>query len=481
MTAAVPAHPPFARDLAVDRRQRGDTPPEWGRDTPPGWGRGRSGTPSPGGSAAAVRLLAALSPDRRPLSLPQHLDHYGQLPPRATGPADLILVDLVERAGLLGRGGAGFPTGRKLRAVAERGGRPVVVANGMEGEPASSKDSVLLGLLPHLVLDGVVVAARAVGAADAYLCVHPGSAAARTVRAAAGERQPAADGVRIQVEEVPGGYVASEESALVHWLSGGPAVPLFTPPRPYERGVRGRPTLVQNVETLAQVALIARYGPDWFRAVGAPGEPGTMLVTVGGAVARSGVVEVPTGTPVGQVLAMCGDTREEVSAVLVGGYFGGWLPAAEALPMPLAHAALATAGLGLGAGILVALPASACGLAETARVASYLAAHSAGQCGPCRNALPSIAQALGVVAHGGVGAAEAVADIERWSALVAGRGACRLPDGATRFVASAWRSFAADAALHTRWGRCAGAGAAPMLPVPAVPAVPAGQWRGGGR
>src|SRR5260370_5187349 len=154
MTAGVPAHPPFARDLAVDRRQRGDTPPEWGRDAPPGWGRGRSGTPSPGGSAAAVRLLAALSPDRRPLSLPQHLDHYGQLPPRATGPADLILVDLVERAGLLGRGGAGFPPRRQLRAVAERGGRPGVGAHGVGGGAARRQGSGRPRAPAHLVLGG---------------------------------------------------------------------------------------------------------------------------------------------------------------------------------------------------------------------------------------------------------------------------------------------------------------------------------------
>jgi NADH:ubiquinone oxidoreductase subunit F (NADH-binding) len=416
--------------------------------------------------ADPARLLSGVDGSGRTVGYGEHLRRYGYLPPRAGAAADLGLVSLVERSGLLGRGGAGFPTGRKMRAVAERGGRPVVVANGMEGEPASAKDGVLLGLVPHLVLDGIVVAARAVGAADAYLCVHTGSPVLPALRRALAERNRAADGVRIDVEELPARYVSSESSSLVSWLGGGAALPLFEP-RPHERGVGGRPTLVQNVETLANVALVARYGPEWLRAVGEPAEPGSLLVTVSGAVARPGVVEVAVGTPIGEALARAGAAR--LSAVLVGGYFGGWLPAAAALPVPLSHAALRSVGLGLGAGVLVALPATACGLVETARVAGYLAGESAGQCGPCKNGLPAIAAALSRVARGEAHAA-AVAAVERWSALVAGRGACHLPDGAVRFVTSALRTFHADVARHARWGPCEGVGHPPVLPVP--------QWRG---
>jgi NADH:ubiquinone oxidoreductase subunit F (NADH-binding) len=334
----------------------------------------------------------------------------------------------------------------------------------MEGEPASNKDAVLLARLPHLVLDGVVLAARAVGATDGYLCVHSGSPTVPVLRRALAERDAAADGVRVGIEELPVRYVSSEASALTHWLDGGAALPLFSP-RPHERGVGGQPTLVQNAETLANIAMIARYGPGWLRAAGTPDEPGSLLVTVTGAVARPGVVEVAIGTPIGDVLALAGAEPHRLSAVLVGGYFGGWLPVGAALPLPLSHAGLGSVGLGLGAGILVAMPAAACGLAETARVADYLAGQSAGQCGPCRNGLPAIAGALAAVARGEADPS-AVAAVQRWSSLVNGRGACRLPDGAVRFVASALRTFHADVARHTRWGRCAGAGHPPVLPIP---------------
>ena len=417
-----------------------------------------------GQRADPVRLLSELDGSGRTVGHPEHLLRHGPLPARTSAAADLGLLTLVERSGLVGRGGAGFPTGQKMRAVAGGGGRPIVVGNGMEGEPASHKDAVLLGRLPHLVLDGLVLAARAVGGTDGYLCVHSGSPTVPVLRRALAERDRRADGVRIAIEEMPARYVSSEASALVHWLNGGPALPLFRP-RPHQRGVGGRPTLVQNAETLANLALIARHGPGWLRAVGTPDEPGSLLVTVTGAVPRPGVVEVAAGTPIGDVLALAGADPLHLSAVLVGGYFGGWLPVGEALPVPLSHAGLRAVGLGLGAGVLVALPAAACGLVETARVAGYLAGQSAGQCGPCRYGLPAIAGALAAVARGQADPS-AVAAVQRWSSLVDGRGACRLPDGAVRFVASALRTFHADIARHTRWGRCAGTGHPPVLPIP---------------
>jgi NADH:ubiquinone oxidoreductase subunit F (NADH-binding) len=415
-----------------------------------------------------ARLLSGVGRDDRPVPYAEHLRRHGPLPPRGSHRADVELIGLVEQSGLLGRGGAGFPTGRKMRAVAAGDRRPVLVANGMEGEPVGRKDALLLSRLPHLVLDGMVLAARAVGALDGYLCVYSGALSLPALHRALAERDPAADGVRIALDELPHRYVSSEKSSLVNWLDGGAAVPLFAPPAPHQRGVGGRPTLIQNVETLAHLALIARRGPAWFRTVGTRAEPGSLLVTVAGAVAAPGVVEVAAGTPIGDVLALAGAQPQELSAVLVGGYFGGWLPVHVALPVPLSHAGLRSVGLGLGAGILVALPSAACGLAETARVAWYLASESAGQCGPCRNGLPAIAGALSAIARGEPGSAAAVGAIERWSSLVDGRGACRLPDGAVRFVGSAWRAFAADVRRHTRRGPCAGVHHPPVLPIPSA-------------
>ncbi len=329
---------------------------------------------------AIPRLLAGLS-YYGPAGLAEHHRQYGPLP--AVGRR---FIDVVDASGLTGRGGAGFPTGRKMRTVAVSRGSKVVVANGCEGEPASSKDRLLLTMLPHLVLDGLVTAAVAVGAENAYLCVHDHEAdLLDSLDDAVAERN---DPVRVRVTGVPGRYVASEQSSIVQYLNGGPAKPTFAPPRPHERGVRGLPTLVNNVETLAHLALIARYGDRWFRSAGLPAAPGSMLVTVSGAVCRPGVYEIELGTPIGDVVTRAGGPAERPRALLVGGYFGAWLPVDVAWPLPMTHAALKAAGGALGAGMVLTLPESSCLLAETARVVRYLADEGAGQCGPCVFGLP---------------------------------------------------------------------------------------------
>jgi NADH:ubiquinone oxidoreductase subunit F (NADH-binding) len=408
------------------------------------------------------RLLAGIEGDSD--SAAQHAETWGALP-RVSGSQ---LVEMVEASGLLGRGGAGFPTGRKMRTVAAGADRrPVVVANGAEGEPASGKDALLLGRAPHLVLDGIQLAARAVGAEEAHLAVHRGGPVARVVRAALASRGRS-DAVKVEVHEVPSRYVASEETALIHYLNGGEARPTFTPPRPFEQGVGRRPTLVNNVETLAHVAAIARRGPAWFREVGDTDEPGTLLVSITAADFSRRVAEVPTGTTIGAVAQRASVDRDGVGAVLVGGYFGSWLPAAYAWQLPLTHRAMRSAGAALGAGVIAVLPASACGIAETARVMSYLAAHNAGQCGPCVNGLPAIADAIRRLASGAWDDRRWPA-LERWLAVVPGRGACRHPDGAVRFGSTALSVFAEDVAAHRSGRPCRASAGGGWLPVPRPP------------
>lgn len=227
--------------------------------------------------AGSVRLLAGSAESGAPAGLADHLARYGPLPAGADRPAELI--DAVDRSGLRGRGGAGFPMSRKLRTVAAGRGRPIVVANGCDGDPATAKDATLLEFAPHLVIDGVLLACHAVGADEAAICVGEGDAHARSMHAALDARRD--EDVTIRAVEVPHRYVASEESALVNFLNSGDARPTVTPPRPAERGVGGRPTLVDNVETLAHLALITRFGAGWFRAAGTAQSPGTTLVTVG--------------------------------------------------------------------------------------------------------------------------------------------------------------------------------------------------------
>jgi NADH:ubiquinone oxidoreductase subunit F (NADH-binding) len=260
---------------------------------------------------------------------------------------------------------------------------------------------------------------------------------------------------------VPDGFVSGEETALVRAVSGGPAKPTLQPPRPSERGVIGAPTLVQNVETLAHLALIARFGADWFRALGTDAEPGSTLVTLSGAVGRPGVYEAPLGLPLSDVLAWAGGPTEPLSAVLVGGYFGTWIAADDIPRLRLLDSDLRTVGAALGARALVALPRSACGLVETAAVVRYLAQESAGQCGPCVHGLAAIATAFERLAARERGGPDPVAQLERWTTQVAGRGACRHPDGAARLVQSALRVFAGEVDTH-RSLRCRGKRRAPL-------------------
>jgi NADH:ubiquinone oxidoreductase subunit F (NADH-binding) len=437
-------------------------------------GDGRDGMMGPYGS----RLLHGWYSTGGAADLDEHLGRYGPPPfPRSADAVDR-LVRAVEDAALTGRGGAAFPTGRKLRTVAGGMGTAVVVANGMESEPASRKDETLLDLAPHLVLDGAALAATAVGADVAHLCLpRTRQDQTRALRKAVEERQRRGlDPVPVLVHELPHHYVSSEETSLVRWLNGGDARPLATPPRPFEKGVGRRPTLIDNVETLAHLALIARYGPSWFRGSGRPDAAGTTLVTLSGAVRTPGVYEVPMGRPLGEVLDVAGGASEPLGALLLGGFFGSWLPVGQALRVPFAKQDLAALGAGPGAGVFVALPARACGLAEAARVLGYLAAQSARQCGPCRLGLPAVAADFADLAWGRPGP-QLLQRLEGRVGLLAGRGACRHPDGASRLAATALRVFADDVGHHLSLGPCAAAGHEPVLPVPDTPAPDEREWR----
>jgi NADH:ubiquinone oxidoreductase subunit F (NADH-binding) len=399
------------------------------------------------------RLTVGWQDSDRAATLRQHAAIYGPVPD-VTRRGRHGLLDEVAAARLTGRGGAGFPTGLKMRTVASKRGPAVVVANGMESEPASEKDQALLARAPHLVLDGIALAAEAVGAREAHLCM------ARTrdwlidsVLAAVEERRRAGiDHVPVSIHDLPHHYVSSEETSLVHWLNGGEAKPTNTPPRPFARGVGKRPTLIDNVETLAHIALIARYGSGWFREAGRGNAAGTVLTTVSGAVAQPGVYEIEAGSGVGEVLATAG-ADVSAQAVLIGGYFGTWHEIAEVAGLPFTIAGLRAAGGAPGAGVLYVLSPAACGLAEAARILRYLASQSAQQCGPCMFGLPAIADDLSQLASARP-EGDPLGRMQRRFGQIAGRGACRHPDGAVRMAASALRAFAADGDAHARRRTC---------------------------
>ncbi len=436
-------------------------------------GHKQAGEPMTASESAPVaglpRLLEGV-PAQGAMGLREHLDTHGELPAarRRDRRGTSALIDQIEQAGLGGRGGAGFPTAKKMRTVAGGSGKPIVVVNATEGEPASLKDRTLLETLPHLVLDGAALAARAIGAEEAILCVceSAGVGLERAAQAIGERERLPGRWPRIVLSTAPEGYVAGQESALVNHLNGGPPKPTFSPPMPFERGVRRRPTLVNNAETLAHVALIARHGPRWFRELGLSDQPGSTLVTLSGPLAYPGVYEVEFGASLASLVDAAGGTSGGVRAALFGGYAGAWVDGSALSSLALSGPHLAPYGASLGAGVVLLLSGEACPVAETARVTRWLARQSAGQCGPCVHGLDALADTLEQIAHGAHGR-HAAARVEQLSALVSRRGACGHPDGTVRFATSAMEVFAEEFADHARHGACDACARPSELPLPA--------------
>jgi NADH:ubiquinone oxidoreductase subunit F (NADH-binding) len=413
----------------------------------------------------ATRTGRLLPADGAQTTLSDHLAIHGPL--SLAGDTDHAsqsrFSEEIAGSGLLGRGGAAFPTSRKWETMSRSRRRPMVVVNAMEGEPASSKDHVLLTRSPHLVLDGAEVTASAVNASEIKICIAADNAvaAASMERALAERRRSGLVRCLVTVHRPPGRYVAGEESALVSWLDNGRALPSFRPDKSVPLEVSRRPALVHNAETMSQIALIARNGAAWFRQRGTVEAPGSSLVTISGAVDAPGVFEVELGTPLSEMLGWAG-VNAELSGVLLGGYGGAWLDT-SLLDVPYTPAALSAAGATLGVGIVIALPATSCGLCETARIATYMAGQSAGQCGPCVFGLPALASDLEQLALGRP-EPELVERIWARADAIEGRGACRHPDGVVRLVRSALGVFANDVLAHAQGRPCTGVKARSVLP-----------------
>jgi NADH:ubiquinone oxidoreductase subunit F (NADH-binding) len=408
------------------------------------------------------------------MDLQTHIDTHGPPPnPRRRERRGAgALIDRVEQAGLGGRGGAAFPMAKKMRTVASGKGKPIVVVNATEGEPASLKDRTLLETLPHLVLDGAVFAARAIAADEAILCVCESADVAieRVERAIAERRKLAGHWPRIALSVAPAGYVTGQESALVNYLNGGPPKPTFSPPKPFEHGVRRRPTLVNNAETVAHVALIARHGPRWFRQLGLSEQPGSTLLSLSGPVAYPGVYEVEYGASLSSLLDAAGGTTSRVRAALFGGYGGTWVEGGALSSIALSNAHLAPYGAALGAGVVLLLSENACPIAETARVTRWLASQGAGQCGPCLNGLDALAETFERVCAG-TAPEQAGARLEQLASLVDRRGACAHPDGTARFAMSALDVFAEEFADHVYHGACEACARPSQVPLPNHPRI----------
>mgnify|MGYP003707209763 CR=1 FL=1 len=383
----------------------------------------------------SARLLAGVTHGAR-ADLATHRHRHG---PQHHRTLEQLAAEAA-RVRLLGRGGAGFPVSTKLLAV-PAGRRTQVVVNGSESEPASRKDRTLMTLAPHLVLDGALIVARALGTRHVTFAVHDQGAHA-SLRAALEERarlEPVRE--RVELHRRPARFVSGEIRAVLRGLDGGPAVPPSRRTLPSESGLHGAPTFASNVETFAQIALLVSLGLAEFGSVGSPEEPGTTLLTLVGDVRTPGVVEVPTDLPLDALLPGPG------GPVLLGGYHGRWVR--DVAGLSVARPGLKAAGLPLNAGVIARLPRAACALAEVVAVTRWLAAQSAGQCGPCLFGTAGLARDVEELFRG-----RAAPAVDARLLGLAGRGACAHPDGTTAFVATALDVLGEELAAHRRHGGC---------------------------
>jgi NADH:ubiquinone oxidoreductase subunit F (NADH-binding) len=363
------------------------------------------------------------------------------------GTADELVAQL-RRARIYGRGGAEFPFWRKLQTALDSGRRRELVVNASEGEPASAKDSTLLTAVPHLVLDGAQLVAEALDVQLVYLVV-PGErpAVLDTVRRAIAERSRGRNRLIFEVRSTTGGFVGGQSRALLELLSGRENLPVTSRKPEAISGLRGKPTLLSNAETFAQIAALSAVGQDRYAAIGTADEPGTRLLTVAGDGPGGVVLEVPHGTAMADVLRLCG--YDSSQPVLVGGYHGSWLSAEQARLSTISPTGLRAFEARLGAGALLPLLPGDCPVIYTAQIVAYLAQRRAKRCGPCTRGLPALAEACQQLAS--TRAAfdpRSVLRVRELCGLVIGRGACAHPDGTARLVVSMLTTFGPEVAAH---------------------------------
>lgn len=356
------------------------------------------------------------------------------------------VIDLVDRAGLRGRGGAAFPAARKWRlAAASAGGENVVVANGGEHEPGSEKDKFLVAHYPHTVLEGILLCGYATGASKGYLYLIEDMAPQIAAAEAAIEEARAAGLLPFDVEihRAPTTYVAGEETAAIDSIEGGPGKPKEKPPYPGQAGVHGKPTTVNNVESLAHVPFIVREGADAYRAFGTEESPGTMLFTLGDRANNPGVYELPFGSTYRELIEGCGGGTASGRPIraLLPALSCGFL-SAEHLDVPIAHETLRPLGTSPGCGGVSWIEEGDDVLARLAEIAQFFMDEQCGQCPPCRMETNQLVHILAGVCEGkGPGYREQIAKI---TTFARGKGRCSLIEMAAASIVSSLDVFAED-------------------------------------
>jgi len=374
-----------------------------------------------------------------------------------------VVLHTIAESGLRGRGGAGYPTGAKWRdCVTQPDPVHYVVANGFEADPGAQVDRTLMELDPQAVVEGTAIAAWVVGAEQAIIAVSSSApVAAERLRVAVEEAEARgyvggdADwrSLRIEVREVTGSFVVGEETVLLRALEGQRAQPDQRPPHPSRSGLWGKPTVVNNVKTLAAVPWIVAHGAGAYTSLGSAETPGTTLVQLGGVVRKPGVVEVPLGTTVRQILdGPGGSVQGSLKAVLVGGPTGGFLPP-DGLDTPLTYEDLGQAGAVAGSGTLLALDESACLVEVATLMTRYLNDNACGKTIPCRIGTRRLAELGAGFCSGHVRPRDAEL-LSELAADVHDAALCGLEKDAANPLLSVMRYFAPEFEAHSVRGEC---------------------------
>jgi NADH-quinone oxidoreductase subunit F len=386
---------------------------------------------------------------------------------KAVKSAPQDIIQEVTDAGLRGRGGAGFPTGKKWALTRECAEQPrYLVLNGGEDEPGSKKDRMLMENLPHLVLEGVILGAYAIGSSKAYLYINANyQAGIKRITDALAEAKAAGYwgqtilgsdfSLDIEIVPAPHNYVAGEDTAALEVIEGKKPWPRQKPPFPVTMGLFGKPTSVNNVETLANVPPIILHGAPWYRGFGTAESPGTMIFSLNEDVNRPGIYELPFGTPLRYLIEACGGgikDGKKIKAIMPAAPSSAFLPA-DKLDTPLDHTSMREAGSALGCGVVRLIPEGTCMVEEVLKISEFFTVESCGQCPACRMETNTLTALLKKVQQG-QGGPPVLEQFGKILAFNKGKGFCNLIAMPGPPIESALKLFPEDFQAHLATGKC---------------------------